>query len=236
MTSLWLATWPVFPTVSLQYQTMNDHIDSLGKVLKTLEKTQDNLKGTINHLTPILHKKGLQNKIRSITNCIQSPSVSFADPISESTTNDSMLAYTSTSPEPKPVPPPQRHNEQEFCQTCQYPLKYDHVLWAMGWDDYKGHTCRCPMSEDTSTHWSLWWNMSTLTFWTHSTSPTLCTSLHIDSKFHFPQIALSMPLSVPTPKHRRKRTPSYLASESKSCHCCMYYYCVAPLFYFPLFL
>ena len=61
---------------------------------------------------------------------------------------------------------------------------------------------------------------------------TLCLS----NSPYIPQIASSMPLSISTPKHRRKRTPSYLTSESESCHCCMYYHCVAPLFYFPLFL
>ena len=61
----------------------------------------------------------------------------------------------------------------------------------------------------TSTHWSLWQNMSTLTFWTHSTSPTLHTSLHIDVKLHFPQIASSVPPSVSTLKHRRKHWWTY---------------------------
>ena len=92
------------------------------------------------------------------------------------------------------------------------------------------------LSEDTFAHWSLWQNMSILTLRTHSASPTLHTSLHINVKLHFPQVASSVPLSVSTPKHRRKRTPSYPASESESCHCCMYYHCVASLFYFPLFL
>ena len=98
------------------------------------------------------------------------------------------------------------------------------------------HTTRPSLSEDTSTHRSLQWNMSTLTVRTHPASPTLHTSLHINGKFHFPQIVLSVSLSVPTLKHRWKRTPSYLASKSVSCHCCMYYHCVASLFYFPLFL
>ena len=65
---------------------------------------------------------------------------------------------------------------------------------------------RLVLSEDTSAHRSLQQNMSTLTFRTHSASPTLCTSLHINSKFHFPQIVLSMSPSVPTlcyiPYHR----------------------------------
>ena len=136
-----------FHTAYVHYQTMNDHIDSIGKTLKTMEKTRDNLKGTINCLTPVLHKKGLQSKIQSITNHTRSSSVSFADPISESISDDSTLSYTSTSPEPLPVPPPQRCNEQEFCQTWKYPLKYNHILWAMGQDNYDGCTCRCPKPE-----------------------------------------------------------------------------------------
>ena len=136
-----------FHMAYVHYPTMNDHIESLGKTLKTMEKTRDNLKGTMNRLSPLLHEKGLQNKIRSITNHTQSPSISFADPISESISDDSALSYTSTSPEPLPVPPPRRRNEQEFCQTCKYPLKYNHILWAMGRDDYDGCTCRCPKPE-----------------------------------------------------------------------------------------
>ena len=97
------------------------------------------------------------------------------------------------------------------------------------------HSC-LNLSEDTFTHRSLWWNMSILTFPTHSTSPTLHTSLHIDVKLHFPQIASSVLPSISTLKHRQKRTPSYPASKSESCHYCMYYHCVASLFYFPLFL
>ena len=46
-----------FHTAYVHYRTMNDHIDSIGKTLKTMEKTRDNLKGTMNRLTPILHKK-----------------------------------------------------------------------------------------------------------------------------------------------------------------------------------
>ena len=73
-----------FHMAYIHYRTMNYHIDSIEKTLKTMEKTQDNLKGTMNCLTPpVLHEKGLQNKIRSITNHTQSPSVSFADPISK---------------------------------------------------------------------------------------------------------------------------------------------------------
>ena len=136
-----------FHMAYIHYRTMNDHIDSIGKTLKTMEKTQDNLKGTMNHLTPVLHEKGLQNKIRSITIHTQSPSVSFTDPISKSISDNSALSYTSTSPEPLPVLPPWRRNEREFCQTCKYPLKYDHILWAMGQDDYNGYTCRCPKPE-----------------------------------------------------------------------------------------
>ena len=136
-----------FHTAYVHYRTMNDHIESLGKTLKTMEKTWDNLKGTMNCFAPILHEKGLQKKIRSITNHTQSPSVSFANPISESISDDSTLSYTSTSPEPLPVPPPRRCNEREFCQTCKYPLKYNHILWAMGQDNYNGPTCRCPKPE-----------------------------------------------------------------------------------------
>ena len=91
------------------------------------------------------------------------------------------------------------------------------------------------LSEDTFAHQSLRRNISILTLWTHSASPTLRTSLHINVKLHFPQVALSMPPSVSTPKNRWKCTPSYPASKSESCHCCMYYHCVASLFYFPLF-
>ena len=88
----------------------------------------------------LLHEKGLQDRIRSITNQTQSSSEPLADSISD----DSTLSYASTSPEPKPVPPPRRCYEREFCQTCRYPTKYDHILWAMRKDDYEGQTCRCP--------------------------------------------------------------------------------------------
>ena len=89
-----------------------------------MEKTRDNLKGTMNHLTPVLHETGLQNKIRSITNHTQSPSVSFADPISESIPDNSALSYTSTSPEPLPVPPPQSKNSVEHASTLSSTITY----------------------------------------------------------------------------------------------------------------
>ena len=57
-----------FPSLYVQYCTFNDHIDSLGKILKTMEKSWDSIKGTIQYLTPLLHKKGLQDSIISITN------------------------------------------------------------------------------------------------------------------------------------------------------------------------
>ena len=57
-----------FHSMYVQYRTFNDHIDSLGKILKTMERSRDSIKGTIQHLTPLLHEKGLQDKIRSITN------------------------------------------------------------------------------------------------------------------------------------------------------------------------
>ena len=138
-----------FHSLYVQYSTFNDHIDSLGKILKTMEKSCDFIKGTIQHLAPLLHEKGLQDRIRSITNQTQPPSASLSEPFPDSSSNDSAILYASTSPEPKPVPPPWRHNEQEFCQTCKYPLKYDHILWAMGWDNYNGCTCRCPKPEKT---------------------------------------------------------------------------------------
>ena len=46
-----------FHMAYVHYRTMNDHIDSIEKTLKTMEKTWDNLKGTMNCLTPVLHKK-----------------------------------------------------------------------------------------------------------------------------------------------------------------------------------
>ena len=81
---------------------------------------------------------------------MQPSSISLSEPLPESSSDDSAISYTSTSPEPKPIPPPHRHNEREFCQTCKYPVKYDHVLWEMGQDKYEGHTCKCPKPvEDT---------------------------------------------------------------------------------------
>ena len=139
-----------FHSLYVQYRTFNDHIDSLGKILKTMEKSHDSIKGTIQHLTLVLHEKGLQLRIRSISNQTQSPSITFSEPLAESLSDDSAISYASTSPEPKPVPPPHRHNKWEFCQTCKYPTKYDHVLWAMGRDDYDRRTCRCAKpSEET---------------------------------------------------------------------------------------
>ena len=120
------------------------------------------------------------------------------------------------------------------CYKC-YATCHHHLLQMLCYLLSSPATNTMLLSEDTFTHQSLQWNMSTLTFRTHSASPTLCTSLHIDVKLHFLQIALSMPPSISTLKHRRKHTLSYLASESESCHCCMYYHCVASLFYFPFF-
>ena len=113
-----------------------------------MEKSRDSIKGTIQHLTLVLHEKGLQQRIRSISNQTQSPSVTFSEPLAESLSDDSAISYASTSPEPKPVPPPRRCNKREFCQTCRYPIKYDHVLWAMGQDDYNRRTCRCAKTSD----------------------------------------------------------------------------------------
>ena len=38
-------------------------------------------------------------------------------------------------------------HKARILSNMQVPLKYDHILWAMGRDDYDGHTCRCPKPE-----------------------------------------------------------------------------------------
>ena len=96
-----------FHTAYIHYRTMNNHIELLGKTLKTMEKTRDNLKGTMNRLASVLHEKGLQNKIRSITNHTQPPSVSVRGhpPNPVSLTKSDNPALTSI---PTPYVPPHR--------------------------------------------------------------------------------------------------------------------------------
>ena len=82
-----------FHSLYVQYCTFNNHINSLGKILKMMEKSQDSVKGTIQHLTPLLHEKGLQDQIRSITNQMQPSSVSLSKPLPESSSDDSAISY-----------------------------------------------------------------------------------------------------------------------------------------------